>query len=584
MSKRTPDQIVLDQDFEAFYNNEYPGLDKDWAFEIYSAHQILKRFGLTSEEIEAGVVDGGDDGGLDSFYVFLDGSLVSPDDPRLVVDDDSIRTVAKNASLEVFAIQSKNQTSWKEEVWHNLLSSLDELLDADQTDADLEKQYRPEVVERTGILRRATKSLAPKFPTVAFRACYVTRAPEANLTASLGRKARQVETAVKKLLTKGSVVTAESIGADGLYQLAGVDYNKPASITFEKVMEFENDSYVGVATLREYLSFVRDEAGSLRDELFDSNVRDYEGDNSVNEAIRETLSTSDEVEFWWLNNGVTVLSEEVHSPKSTLTVAAPLIVNGLQTTHVLHTAEAAGAVPEERLNSGVVVRIVVSQDEEVRDRIIAGTNRQTQVPSPALYATQPHQRDIERFLVANGWFYERRKNQYKNLKKPAKQRISMNLLAQSMITLKLGQPNSARARPSTLLSPKSGYEQIFAPTTDPQVYLSAIRVIKGVDAFLASDKAKAILDEPTNARFYIAAGYVIKKLRIRKTENLRFVENAAKFGVELSQPLLIAALEELRDSAAEFSAARKKLSRDAIFKNSEFRDFYFARLTGTTAS
>ena len=45
--------------------------------------------------------------------------------------------------------------------------------------------------------------------------------------------------------------------------------------------------------------------------IFESNVRDYQGNNSVNSSIAETLSSDSKEDFWWLNNGVTILASEV---------------------------------------------------------------------------------------------------------------------------------------------------------------------------------------------------------------------------------------------------------------------------------
>lgn len=54
---------------------------------------------------------------------------------------------------------------------------------------------------------------------------------------------------------------------------------------------------------------ITSEHGELLEYLFESNVRDYEGDVEVNEQIRETLhNQNDKAEFWWLNNGITILA------------------------------------------------------------------------------------------------------------------------------------------------------------------------------------------------------------------------------------------------------------------------------------
>lgn len=579
MSSSNADQLVVASLFQDYCENEYPGDDPDEVFEKYAATQVLKPYELTADELAAGVVDGDRDGGVDSFFVFLNGSALSSDDPILEPGDPTVKKLGSHPELEIFLIQSKNKERWEESAWEHLLSSLTKLLATNADDATLESLYRAEVVEQTGIVRRAMISLAPKFPKVTFKIRYVTRALEKNITDTLEEQCKLVEGLAGSLLTTGALVSAEHIGVERLYRLAGMEPARTGVLQFRNLIR-EPNSFLGVVALRDYLNFVRNDAGVLREELFESNVRDYEGDNLVNEAIGQTLANNDESEFWWLNNGVTVLGDKVDSPQNALTISRPLIVNGLQTSHVLHRAERDGLLEPERLDNGVVVRVIESIDEDTRDRIIAGTNRQTRVPSPSLYATQSLQRDIERFLLVHDWYYERRKNRYKNQGKPAKRRVTIGLLAQALITLKFAQPDAARARPSTLLSRKDGYDSLFSDSMDRNVYLAAIEIVKGVDDFLATEEARLVLDERTNARFYVAAGYAIVELKVSDPRDIRFEQNCYRLTRPLKLSSLERALDVLSSSVDEYQSRHPRVSRDAVFKSSEFRDFYFRELIG----
>lgn len=581
MSPSSADQIVVESLFQEYCATEYPGDDPDEVFEKYAATQVLKPYELSADELAVGIVDGDKDGGIDGFYVFLNGSILSPDDAILSLGDPAVNKLGSHPELEVFLLQSKNKERWEESAWEHLLSSLTRLLATNAKDATLEALYRPEVVEQTGIVRRAMISLASKFPRVSFKIQYVTRALERNITDTLEAQRKQVEELTKSLLTTGASVSTEHIGVEKLYELAGTEPARSGVLHFRNLIR-EPNSFLGVVSLGDYLKFVRNDAGVLREELFESNVRDYEGDNIVNESILHTLQSYDQSEFWWLNNGVTILGDRVDSPQSTLTISRPLIVNGLQTSHVLHRAERDGILDPQRVENGVVVRVIESIDEDTRDRIIAGTNRQTRVPSPSLYATQPLQRDIERFLLVHDWYYERRKNRYKNQGKPAKRRVTIGLLAQALITLKVGQPDAARARPSTLLSRKDGYDTLFPAEMDLNVYLVAIEIIKEVDEFLVTEEARSVIDERTNARFYVASGYAILQLGVRDVRDLRFEQNCNRLSRPLKRASLKRALDVLALAVSEFQREHSKMSRDSVFKSSEFRDFYFRELIGQT--
>ena len=42
-------------------------------FESFAFSEILKPFDLTEKELQNGIVDGSDDGGIDGFYIFVNG-------------------------------------------------------------------------------------------------------------------------------------------------------------------------------------------------------------------------------------------------------------------------------------------------------------------------------------------------------------------------------------------------------------------------------------------------------------------------------------------------------------------------------
>ena len=165
---RSYNSIVLDAAFREFHEVEYPELAADDAFERYATVQVLKPRDLSSDELVSGIVDGEHDGGVDGFFVFLNGVLLSPDDPVLVPGHSAVRQVGTRPDLEIVLIQAKNSDHWEEAAWQKLLSSLPSLLDIDADDAVLEDRFRPAVVEQTGIFRRALKALGARFPSVSF--------------------------------------------------------------------------------------------------------------------------------------------------------------------------------------------------------------------------------------------------------------------------------------------------------------------------------------------------------------------------------------------------------------------------------
>ena len=152
----------------------------------------------------------------------------------------------------------------------------------------------------------------------------------------------------------------------------------------------------------------------------------------------------------------------------------------------------------------ILVKILQTDDELVRDRIIRATNRQTSVPVASLRATEDIQRDIERYFLTQGWYYDRRKNYYRNQRMRQDRIVSISFLAQAIMAMGLSRADSARARPSSLLKEDEEYGNIFDKGTPFEVYLWAAKAQKRADAFFQEAETGSSSQERTNLRFYVS--------------------------------------------------------------------------------
>ena len=250
------------------------------------------------------------------------------------------------------------------------------------------------------------------------------------------------------------------------------------------------ESYVALARLTSYMNLILDERGSLRRHLFDANVRDYQGEVVVNKEIHASLRNLDGPEFWWLNNGVTILCDAAHSAGKRFALTNLQIVNGLQTSHTIarwHKATMADPSSAAALKDDdrrLLLRVIVAKDDAVRDKIIRATNRQTPVPDASLRATDEVQRRIEAFFAARGLFYDRRKGFYRNIGKDPSKIVSIGYLGQAMYSLAYGGPEVARGRPNSLLAENTRYYRAFDPLTDLEIFYWAATTFRRVDEHL----------------------------------------------------------------------------------------------------
>lgn len=576
--KETLKKDAVDRLIENYADENCPDESIDNAFALYAVEQLLKPRTYSNDVLRSGIVDGSMDGGIDAVYAFLNGVPLFEDSPQLDPNSVEVQELAKKPLLEIVIVQSKNTNSWEEIVWTKMMAALPVLLDPETKDEDLQERYSNSLIVRTGIVRKIQQSLSTKFPRISVKIAYATRAIEQNITAANEALRSDLETLLSKDLFHGSELIVKHMGASSLYELSSQASERTGTIEFSELIRTD-EAYLGLVSLSKYLEFLKNDEGLLEEDLFEANVRDYEGDKkNVNQSILSTLSQEDATNFWWRNNGITILATEVDCPSKKMTLESPLIVNGLQTSHVLYNASKNNNLDPSRAENMVCVKVIVSNDDNIRDAVIEGTNRQISIPVEALFASEGLQADIERYFFTQGWYYERRRNYYKNKKMPSSKRISVLYLAQAVMALALGEPNTARARPTTLLSKENGYNRVFSSNIDCDGYLAAARIMSEVDSFLQLPDTKAKLTDKTNTRYYIALCYYMLKLGIKDISNLHFAENAHRIKFPLDTDLLNQSADIVILSQQEAQMNDPQTSIDTLAKRVEFRDLVLSKL------
>lgn len=490
------DLILLETILQRSHKAQAPAKKPEEFFELFAAEQVLKDLDLSYEELESGLVAGGNDGGIDGLYVFVNGELIQ--------EDTDLSVFKKNVVIDVVIIQAKTSKSFEETPIDKLAVATRELF---RLDCDLDKLatvYNEGLRVAVGVMRKTWVFLADRFPLLQFRYVYASKGDVSSLHANVRRKAGLLEQDVKALFQQAEF-RFDFAGAAELFALARRQPKTTYQLTLaENPISAAGDvGYVCLVKLRDYVAFLRDDAGALHKSLFEANVRDYQGSTQVNAGIHSSLLAKDREDFWWLNNGVTIVATKATLAGKSLTFEDPQIVNGLQTsTEVFSYFENSNTSADER---SILVRIIVprSGDPESRDRIIKATNSQTSIPEASLRATDSVHSNIEASLTPFGLFYDRRKNFYKNQGKPVEQIVSIALMAQAVMSIVLQRPDDARARPSSLLKKDDDYKAIFSNTHPLSMYRVCAQVVKRVD-----DHLRAMVDldpkDRTNIRFFVA--------------------------------------------------------------------------------
>ncbi|MBI4556210.1 MAG: AIPR family protein [Candidatus Hydrogenedentes bacterium] len=498
------DLILLNQLLEQRLSSAESESDPSEFFELFSAEQLLKDEDLSYEELETGLIDSGGDGGIDGFYFFVNGTLFC--------EDLDLSTFKKNIELKVVLLQAKTSSGFSEDAMDRFTSATRELFNLNCPVKELRKVYHKDLLLKVEQFREAYLAFTSRFPSLKFLYGYSAKATEAH--PNVKRKVNIIHETLKKAI---SPVAFEFVFLDAskLLSLARETPSTTHKLPLaESPISTGQEGFVCLVPLRSFFEFVKDDQGRLRSHLFEGNVRDYQGNVEVNKEIRQTLESVTPEDFWWLNNGISMLCSNASLSGKVLTIEDPEIVNGLQTSREIFEVLTRRASTEEKRH--LLVRVIKPQDESSRDRIIKATNSQTAIPPASLRATDKIHRDIEEFLLPRGWFYDRRKNFYKNSGKPAKKIVSIPFLAQSVIACALREPANARARPSTLIKDDAAYTRIFDPSYPLDLYYKALVIGKTCETYLKSGKCREFKEHANNLRFYVATLVVLRLCEVPK--------------------------------------------------------------------
>ena len=551
MAQKTNDQIILEQIIKERCAESGDELTVSEYFEIYSASEILKNYDLTYDDILYGIVGDGGDGGIDAIYTFINGEPLKEDTP--------VNTNQKKNHIELIIIQSKTSASFKEDAVIKFRESAQDLFNLANNPDDYAERYNADLIDKVKLFRDSYSKLAKTFPKIEVRYFYATQGDDVHPNVS-GKVPKLQEDIVK--MFGGAEFSFEFIGASKLLEMTR---NIPSTSRVLEVAESPigttAGSYLCLVSLSKYYEFISD-SGSLARSIFESNVRDYQGSVVVNTGIRKTLENQESENFWYLNNGVTIITPKAVMAGKQLTIEDPQIVNGLQTSYEIYQyfSQLENHEGDER---AVLVRVICEEDEEARDRIIRATNSQTSIPPASLRSSDDIHRNIEDFLKSNGYYYDRKKNFYKNQGMPVSKIISISYMAQAMMAIMLLKPDSARARPSTLINSDMEYKKIFSLDKPIDIYLKAIQIMKATETYLKPENCEIQLERKTitNIKFYVA---MIASIRLAGSSQEIEKKISELPNVEVSNEILSDSLQMVLDKFNELGATDQVAKGSAL--------------------
>ena len=449
---------------------ELTDIKEDEAFELFVNYHILSQqqpgiFSTDSGLIKDIGVGGGNDLGIDGIAISLNGRLIGTKE-----EIDDILSVYKKGKFHFTFIQSKNREKFElgefSKYTAGVLDFLNENIVAPIND-DIKRWH--EIYNYIMSDDIIIKWDCP--PSIDF--VYVTLGTWEGNEHILGNAKNTKEILLKKCCfdeimfryVDAKVLTGIVNGNENCYStvLEVVD-----SMPLPQVDKVDSSSVI-MCSARELLKLLSDD-GVLRRNLFEDNVRDYQGDTTINQEIRHTLECSTQ-EFVLLNNGITIVCDEMHEGNRKVSLKNPQVVNGCQTCNVIFKCSLDQV---DLSNAFVIIKVIASDDTSIVNSIVKGTNRQNIVYDEAFEVTKDFHKLLEAFFkemqVGNyeKIYYERRSKQYEGeaYVKPY-QKANFRVMIQSFVSLFLYKAEEGHHHESRLLQDYSksifSEYQSFAP-------------------------------------------------------------------------------------------------------------------------
>jgi hypothetical protein len=236
--------------------------------------------------------------------------------------------------------------------------------------------------------------------------------------------------------------------------------------------------YLGYAPAKSIVELMPQRDGRPDERIFIDNVRSFLGDTGENVAkinpgalgLLESLEKGEADQILLRHNGITVTARRAElQPDRSLLLHQFQIVNGAQTAFVLYRHQ-------HLIESAMVsVKIVVTEDDEIKNGVILGANTQSMVNAYDMLARRREVRAMQQGFDAIAWhrpdriWLQRRRREWVPREAYATQRfVTLRNLMEAFASACLGVPHRVHSDSGSLLGDVP--DKIFSMSHSPSVY------------------------------------------------------------------------------------------------------------------
>lgn len=391
------------------------GDDKD--YELFANYAIVSKEFKKEFNISLLSTGNGDDTGIDGIAIIINGHLVESIDE---VED--LFEQYNELEIEYIFIQTKNTKGFEGKEINNFGFGVEDFF------AETPRLRRNQEIKDFSEISNLIYSNAPKFKAnPLIKLFYVTAGNYTEDQNLEGIKEKICEDLKGSNLF--SSVSFKYVDQNEIIKIyrnlknkLEVVINFKERVTLPEINRIQ-ESYLGMLPLNEFMKLINDENGNLRNIFYD-NIRDFQGiKNPINSEIHKTLDSNQPELFSILNNGITIVANDIRTTGNKFSIVDYQVVNGCQTSNVIFDffkskREAQFSIP---------IKLIVTSDDAVKNKITIATNSQTAIKREQLQAMTDFQKNLEQFYSSYQGdlklFYERRAGQYQSDPNVIKARI-----------------------------------------------------------------------------------------------------------------------------------------------------------------
>ncbi|HHD0436047.1 TPA: AIPR family protein [Klebsiella pneumoniae] len=387
---------------------ELTRLDKSERFEHFSNFAIVSKLIRSTFDLEDIHTGAGNDCGIDGIIISINGKIID--------SVDSFNDFLPNCSyidVDILFIQSKTTSSFDGAQILNFCHGVKDFLTDPSTLPQNQKVQ--EIKQLWNEILLHSDMMHSRLPIIRlYYVCTGVWVDDPHLKSLIDQSKLEIQKMAlfdRVFFTPYGAIDIQRLYLDTKNKLS-TTINFPNRITLPDINGIK-ESFFGVVPFLEYIKLIQDENGTIYNIFYD-NVRDFQGENRVNTKIKTTLEEGKFDLFSVLNNGVTVVTNSLTSAGNRFTLRDYQIVNGCQTSNVLHSCQTLAGI--ESVN--VPIKIIVTDDDDIKTDITLATNSQTEVKPEQLEALSVCQKQLELYYNTEksvSLYYERRSQQYNSL-------------------------------------------------------------------------------------------------------------------------------------------------------------------------